>query len=73
MAQIVDIGWGDKAEVVWNEYNHKTKEGKQVERTITRYHISAIGRLFDSTDSGTFLEERIGDVTLYGYATLKQE
>ena len=68
---IINIGW-DKAEVWFNEYNHKTEKRTQVERPVTRNHEVAIMELFDSTDSGTFLEERVGDVTLFGYANLIQ-
>jgi hypothetical protein len=67
---IIDLGWGTKVEVYFNEYNHKTKKRKQVERTVTRSHERAIGNELDSTDSGTFLEERVGDVTLFGYFEL---
>lgn len=63
---VVDLGWGTKAEVYFNEYNHKTKKQVQVERTVTKAHESLINRQLDSTDCGTFLEERVGDVTLYG-------
>jgi hypothetical protein len=66
-------GWETKADVYFNEYNHKTKKRKVVERQITRSHEREIMNLFDSTDSGTFLEVRIGDVTLSGYADLIQD
>ena len=69
---IVKVGgpWGSKVDVYYNEYNHKTKKRKQVDRQVTKSHERAIVDTLDSTDSGTFLEERVGDITLFGYFDL---
>lgn len=69
-SQIIDCGWGTKVEVCWNEFNNKTKKGKQVNRTVTQTHIQLINRQLDSTDCGTFLEEKVGNITLRGYFEL---
>jgi hypothetical protein len=70
MEDIIDVGWGTKVEVCFNEYNHKTKKRIVVERQVSRSDIREINNQLDSTDSGEFLEVRIGDVTLSGHFTL---
>ena len=66
-------GWDIKVEVSFNEYNFKTKKRKLVERQITKSHERSIMNAIDSTDSGEFLCERVGDVELSGYFELIQD
>ena len=70
MVAVISEAWEVKADVVFNEYNHKTKKQVQVERQLTDTHKSLIMRQIDSTDCGTFLSERVGDIELTGYFNL---
>jgi len=70
---VISEAWEIKAEVFFNEYNHKTKKRKQVERIVTDTHKSLIMRAIDSTDSGEFLNERVGDIELQGFFNLVQD
>ena len=70
---VINSAWGIKANVFFNEYNHKTKKRVQVERQVTDAHKSLIMRQIDSTDCGEFLSERVGDVELQGYFSLIQD
>ena len=70
---VISEAWGIKANVSFNEYNHKTKKRNQVERVVTDAHKSLIMRAIDSTDCGEFLNERVGDVELSGYFSLVQD
>jgi ABC-type xylose transport system substrate-binding protein len=71
--EVINEAWGIMAEVVFNEYNHKTKKRKQVERQLTQNHKTLIMRAIDSTDSGQFLSERVGDIELQGFFSLVQD
>ncbi len=72
--EVISEAWGGtKAKVFFNEYNHKTKKRKQVERQLTQNHKTLIIRAIDSTDSGQFLSERVGDVELQGFFELVQD
>jgi ABC-type xylose transport system substrate-binding protein len=73
MVVVVNEAWEIKAEVSFSEYNHKTKKQVQVERQVTSAHKTLIMRQIDSTDCGTFLSERVGDIELIGYFSLVQE
>lgn len=70
MVVVISEAWEVKADVVFNEYNHNTKKQVQVQRQITDAHKSLIMRQIDSTDCGTFLSERVGDIELTGYFNL---
>jgi thiamine monophosphate synthase len=35
---VINDAWDIKGEVSFDEYNHKTKKSKQVERTLTENH-----------------------------------
>lgn len=70
---VISKAWDIKADVFFNEYNHKTKKQVQVERQVTDAHKSLIMRQIDSTDCGTFLSERVGDIELLGHFSLIQE
>jgi len=71
--EVINQAWDIKANVVFNEYNHKTKKRKQVERALTQAHKTLIMRAIDSTDSGMFLSERVGDIELQGFFELVQD
>lgn len=70
---VISEVWDIKGEVTFDEYNHKTKKSKVVERAITRDHKTLIMRLIDSTDFGQFLSERVGDVEIRGFFSLVQD
>ncbi len=70
---VISTAWDIKADVFFNEYNHKTKKRVQVERQVTETHKALIMKQIDSTDCGEFLSERVGDVELQGYFSLIQE
>ena len=70
---VISEVWDIKGEVSFDEYNHKTKKSKQVERTVTDAHKTLIRRMIDSTDCGQFLSERVGDVELRGVFSLVQD
>jgi len=71
--EVVNDAWDIKGIVIFEEYNHKTKKSKTVERQLTRAHKSLIMDLIDSTDCGEFLSERVGDVELRGFFELVQD
>jgi hypothetical protein len=71
--EVISKAWDIKADVFFNEYNHNTKKQVQVQRQLTDAHKSAIMRAIDSTDCGTFLSERVGDVELIGHFSLVQD
>lgn len=70
---VINEAWDIKGEVSFDEYNHKTKKSKVVERKLTDAHRTLIMRLIDSTDFGQFLSERVGDVELRGFFSLVQD
>ena len=70
---VINDAWDIKADVFFNEYNHKTKKQICVERRVTDSHKTLIMRAIDSTDCGEFLRERVGDVELIGYFSLVQD
>lgn len=71
--EVINDVWGIKANVSFNEYNHKTKKRKQVQRQLTQNHKTLIMRAIDSTDCGQFLSERVGDIELQGFFELVQD
>jgi hypothetical protein len=71
--EVISDAWDIKGNVVFDEYNHKTKKSKTVERKLTEAHKTLIMRLIDSTDFGQFLSERVGDVELRGFFSLIQD
>jgi hypothetical protein len=70
MVVVISEAWDIKANVFFNEYNHKTKKKIEVKREVTEAHKTLIMRAIDSTDCGEFLCERVGDIELSGYFRL---